>query len=64
MAEFGEVVMFRIPHTKLSPGKIEEHWDEGVYLGFDMRSCESLIGTPVGVFKVKDLKRKALDSRW
>ena len=64
LAEFGEIVMFRIPHTKLSPGKIEEQWDDGVYLGFDMRSCESLIGTSVGVFKVKDLKRKALDSRW
>ena len=49
VAEFGEIVMFKIPKTKLNPGKFEDQWDAGVYLGFDMRSTESLIGTPVGV---------------
>ena len=63
VAEFGEIVMFKIPKTKFNPGKFEDQWDAGVYLGFDMRSTESLIGTPVGVFRVTDIRRRALHER-
>ena len=64
VAEFGETIMFNIPKTKLNPGKFEDQWDAGVYLGFDMRSMESLIGTPVGVYRVTDIRRRALHERW
>ena len=49
MAEFCEVVHFRIPKTPLMPGKFEDLWCEGVWLGFDMRSGEYMIGTNTGV---------------
>ena len=64
IAEFGEHVLFKIPKTKLTPGKFEDQWDSGMYIGFDMRSTESLIATPVGVFRVTDIVRKPDDERW
>ena len=64
ITEFGEVVMFKIPKTKLTPGKFEAHWSSGVYMGFDMRTMESVLGTPSGVFKVSDVRRKPLQERW
>ena len=64
VAEFGEIVMFKIPKTKLNPGKFEDQWDTGVYIGFDIRSTESLIGMPVGVFRVTDIRRRSLHERW
>ena len=38
-----------VPKTKHMPGKFEDAWDEGVWLGFDMRSNENLIGTTQGL---------------
>ena len=64
ITEFGEVILFKIPKTKLNPGKFEDQWDSGVYLGFDMRSMETLVGTPAGVFKCTDFKRKPVQERW
>ena len=55
LVAFGEAVLFRVPHTKTKPGKFEEFWEHGVYLGFVVRSGESLIGTPDGVFKVSTI---------
>ena len=63
VAEFGETVMFKIPKTKFNPGKFEDQWDSGVFVGFDMRSTESLIGTPAGVFRVTDIRRKPFHER-
>ena len=37
MAEFGEIVHFKIPKTNFMPGKFEDLWDEGVWLGCDVR---------------------------
>ena len=64
ITEFGEVVLFKIPKTKLNPGKFEDKWDAGVYVGYDMRTMESLVGTPAGVFKVTDIRRRPLQERW
>ena len=57
ITEFGETVLFKIPKTRLNPGKFQDQWDTGIYLGYDKRSMESLIGTSVGVFKVSDIER-------
>jgi hypothetical protein len=51
IAENGETVMFKIPKTKINPGKFEVQWDSGLFVRFDMRSTESLIATPVWVFR-------------
>lgn len=63
IAEFGEHILFKIPKTKLNPGKFDDQWSSGTYLGFDMRSMETLVGTTVGVFKCTDFKRKSLQER-
>lgn len=62
--EFRESIQFKIPKTKIMPGKFEDRWDEGIYLGFDMRSGENLVGTGVGVFRAPTIMRKTLDQRW
>ena len=54
----------KIPKTNLKPGKFEDRWDEGVWLGFDMRTGEYMIGTKVGVFRVATVRRKPIDARW
>lgn len=64
IVEFGEPIQFKIPKTKLMPGHFEDRWDEGIYLGFDMRSGENLVGTGVGVFRAPTIMRKTLDQRW
>ena len=57
-------MLFKIPKTKDMPGKFEDQWSDGVYVGFDMRTLESLIATVAGVFKVTDVRRRPLDERW
>ena len=64
LAEFGEIVHFRIPKTPLMPGKFEDLLSEGVWLGFDMRIGKYMVGTATGVFRVATVKRKSLDARW
>ena len=46
LKELGEAVWFRIPETKSMPGKFEPKWEEGIYVGFVIRTGEDLILTP------------------
>ena len=64
LAEFGETVHFLIPKTRDMPGKFEDRWSEGVWLGCDVRSGEHLVGMSSGVFRVKTVRRKPKDERW
>ena len=64
LCEFGEIVHFLIPKTKDMPGKFEDRWSEGIWLGCDMRSGEHLIGTDSGVFRVSTIRAKPEDVRW
>ena len=64
MYEFGEAVWFKIPKTKRPPGKFEEQFECGTYLGFVVRSGEDLVATKDGVFKVSTTRRKPLEERW
>ena len=61
---FAETVMFKIPKTQHRVGEFEDRWDEGVWVGFLMRSGEHLVATPTGVFKVSTIRRMASDRRW
>ena len=64
MKEFGEAVWFRIPQTKTMPGKFEPRWEDGVYLGFNIRTGEDLVSNEQGVFRVSTVRRKPDDERW
>ena len=64
LAEFGETVHSLIPRTKDMPGKFEERWEDGIWLGCDVRSGEHYIGTENGVFRPATTRRKPLHSRW
>ena len=64
LAEFGEVVFFMLPKTRDMPGKFDNKWSEGVWLGCDVRSGEHLVGLDTGVYRVGDVRRKPKDSRW
>ena len=64
IAEFGETVHFKIPKTQSMPGKYEDRLGEGLWLGFEMRTAEHLVGTNVGVFRVSSVMRRPIDERW
>ena len=64
LAEFGENVIFKIPTTRINPGKFDDQWDSGTFVGFDVRSMENFIATPAGVFRVNDIRRRPLQERW
>ncbi len=64
LVPFGEVVLFKIPHTQHSIGDFEDRWEREVWLGFVMRSGEHLVGTAKGVFRVSTVMRRPEDRRW
>ena len=64
LKEFGEAVYFRIPETKNLPGKFEPRWEEGVYVGFNIRTGEDLVSTDRGVFRVSTVRRRPVEERW
>ena len=46
------------------PGKFEDKWEDGCWLGIMIRTGEHLVVTARGVFRVSTVRRKAADSRW
>ena len=64
VAEFGESVIFLHLKTKKSPGKFEDKWREGVWLGVTLTSGESIVGTPEGVFRAGAIHRNADSDKW
>ena len=64
LADFGELVHFFIPKTEDMPGKFEDRWSEGLWLGCDVRSGEHLIGMDSGLFRVSTVSSKNADTRW
>ena len=64
IGEFGECVHFRQPKALEVVGKYEDRWQGGIYLGFDMRSGEYIVGTEEGVFRSGAVRRRPLDERW
>ena len=67
IAEFGECILFRPLKTK-SETAHKNSWSdryvEGVYLGSDIRTNESIVGTDHGVYRAGQIRRRPLDERW
>ena len=61
--EFGEVVHFR-PHDVLKQGGYNDRFEDGVWLGFDARSGENIVGTEKGVHRTGSIRRKSPDCQW
>ena len=61
---FGERILFKIPKTGQAVGSFEDRWEEGIWLGCTVRDGMTLVGTPMGVFKVGTIKRRAEDEQW
>ncbi|MBN71658.1 MAG: hypothetical protein CME32_20555 [Gimesia sp.] len=64
MVPFGETVLFKIPKTGQNPGSFEDRWEQGIWVGFVIRSGEHLVATKNGVFKVSTIMRRTSDKRW
>ena len=62
--ELGENVHFKIPKTPDMPGKYDDQWSEGIWLGSDVRSGEHLIGKESGVFRVYTVRPMPEDTQW
>ena len=64
VAEFGECVFYLKAGTR-GVDKFECRWEEGVWLGVRDETGEVIIGTPQGVVKARDFKRRgSLEERW
>ncbi len=65
LCEVGETIMFRVPAAKKkSQREFEANWHEGLWLGRETSSVEVLIGTSIGVFKAKRVRRLPSSSKF
>lgn len=66
VAEFGEAVHFRPPKVAQSqmPGKLDDKFTTGIWVGQNMRDGMHIVGTPNGFFRVGDVVREPPDRRW
>ena len=65
VAEFGECVWFMPLDLKSHPVSTPDcRFQDGVWLGVDQRTSETIIGTPSGVVKSRTIKRKLEETRW
>ena len=64
VAEFGEHVLFKAPKTPKNTGSYVDRFIEGVYLGSDMRTGHSIVGTSEGVYRGGVVRRRQPDERW
>ena len=64
VAELGENVLY-LQANSAGKHKFDVRWHEGIWLGIRDESGESVVGTPEGVVKAKDFRRKRdHDERW
>ena len=67
IAEIGEFVFFRPAKTakeKMHKDSWRDRFAEGIWLGTNMRTSESIVGTRDGVFRAGAIRRKPPDERW
>jgi hypothetical protein len=62
---YGEKVWFkRIREQKSQKDKMESEWEEGIWLGHNRATNESVIGTENGVIRAYSIERKPEGERW
>ena len=67
VSEFWQVVHFRQKTDIAEPhsvGKYEDRYRDGIFVGYDVRSGESLVATETGVYRTGACKRKTEDQQW
>ena len=62
--EFGEVVNFIPFRAEARSDKFDAKLREGIWLGLDGRTDESLVGTKYGIYRTATIKPSAEDARW
>ena len=60
--QFGESAWCRKPGPQLN--KLDEHWDEGLWLGRASKSDEHIMGIKNGILLVRAVKRKPAAEKW
>ena len=62
---FGEKVWYKeIRETKDRKDKFSSEWNEGIWLGHQRSSNETLVGTTQGVVRAYSIKRREPEHRW
>ena len=64
LAQFGEVVMWKVQDVDHPRSKILPRWNRGIYAGFLEPSGQSAILTEGGVEVTKSISRLPLDDQW
>ena len=64
IAEIGECVLYKVHPERGRLFKLEPRWREGVWLGLDRRTGESIVGTCVGTVRARSIRRRPFAERW
>ena len=64
LVPFGETILFKIPKTQHDAGDFQDRWQQGVWVGFVMRTGEHVVATAKGVFSVSTVMRRSPGSQW
>ena len=58
IAEFGERILYMPLHNPNAPeGKMDARYHQGIWLGLRQKSDEALVGTSLGVVKLRSIRR-------
>ena len=64
--EFGECVHALTPgyaHSAIK-NKLDSRWFDAIFVGIDLKNHDFLVGTNVGIRRVRTLRRKPEPDRW
>ena len=64
MYEIGEKVLFKELNDQQQLGGWDSRWSEGVWVGFDLTTYQSIIATPEGKVKANTVKQVPVENRW
>ena len=64
MYEIGEKVLFKELNDQQQLGGWDSRWSEGIWVGFDLATYQSIIATSEGRVKANTIKQLPSEGRW
>ena len=64
MYEIGEKVLFKELNDQQQLGGWDSRWSEGIWVGSDLATYQSIIATPEGRIKANIVKQVSAENRW
>ena len=64
LVPFGEIVLMKIPKTQHGVGDFQDRWQQGILVGYVMRTGEHVVSTRNGTFTVSRVMRRSEGKQW